>query len=100
MNCGYIQKQLLNKAYGSTFLEIPNRDVKKIKILLPELKEQNKIAELLINLDNIIFHTEDIIEELQTIKKGLMQSLFTEGIGHIDFKETKLGRIPKGYKTK
>jgi len=93
----YVQKQLLNKAYGSTFLEIPNRDVKKVKFLLPNLNEQVKIADILANVDEILFYTQEIIDQLQLSKKGLMQRLFTEGIGHVEFKETRLGKIPKEW---
>lgn len=95
-----VQKQLMRKAYGSTFLEIPNKDVKKVKILLPPLKEQRKIAFIFANVDELSFQTQKIIDHLRLLKKGLMQRLFTQGIGHTEFKETKLGRIPKEWEIK
>jgi len=37
------------------------------------------------------------IEETETLKKGLMQKLLTEGIGHGEFKDSDIGRIPVGW---
>ena len=48
-------------------------------------------------VDETIEKTDAIIQETQQLKKGLMQKLFTEGIGHTRFKETKIGRIPEEW---
>ncbi len=66
-------------------------------IMLPPLPEQRKIAEILSTVDETIEKTDAIIQETQQLKKGLMQRLFTEGIGHTQFKETKIGRIPEEW---
>ena len=71
--------------------------IEKIPVILPPIIEQHKIILILSNLDNLIFQTDTRIEELQHLKKGLMQRLFTEGIGHTEFKETRVGKIPKGW---
>lgn len=94
------QRQLARSAYGSTFKEVPNKDMKKIKILVPSIPEQQKITSYLSKLDDIINLTQKIIDQLQALKKGLMQRLFTEGIGHTEFKETRLGKIPKEWEIK
>jgi len=91
------QRQLARSAYGSTFREVPNKDMKKIKILVPSIPEQQKITSYLSKLDDIINLTRKIIDQLQALKKGLMQCLFSEGIGHTEFKEMRLGRIPKEW---
>jgi type I restriction enzyme S subunit len=67
---------------------------KNFPILLPPLKEQQKIASILSNLDELIQKTAQIIEQNQRLKKGLMQRLLTKGIGHTKFKETEIGQIP------
>ena len=54
-------------------------------IPLPPLKEQQKIASILSNIDELIQKTEQIIEQTQRLKKGLMQRLLTKGIGHTNF---------------
>ncbi len=65
--------------------------------LPPSHGEQIKIGEILSNIDIIIYQTQQLIDQLQLLKKGLMQRFFTEGIGHTEFKETRLGFIPKEW---
>ena len=48
----------------------------KIKINLPPLPEQEKIASFLTSLDDIILSTEQKITALEKWKKGLMQKMF------------------------
>ena len=82
-------------AQGSTFLELSKKDFRRFHIDLPPLPEQLKITEILSTVDETIEKTDAIIQKTQQLKKGLMQKLFTEGIGHTRFKETKTGRIPE-----
>lgn len=84
-------------AQGSTFLELPKKAFRRFHIDLPPLAEQRKIAEILSTIDETIEKTDATIRETQQLKKGLMQKLFTEGIGHTRFKETKIGRIPEEW---
>ena len=72
-----------------------NTDIVKITpIALPPLPEQEKIAEVLSTMDEHIGETEDLIEKTETLKQGMMQRLLTQGIGHTEFKDTEIGRIP------
>jgi type I restriction enzyme S subunit len=48
-------------------------------------------------VDQAIEKVDQAIEKTQRLKKGLMQELLTRGIGHKDFKETQIGRIPKEW---
>lgn len=70
--------------------------LKQKRFVVPPLPEQRKIAEILSAVDEIIEKTNAIIQETQQLKKGMMQKLFAEGIGHTEFKETKIGRIRYG----
>ena len=83
---------------GNYNLSIP--EIKSIEVVLPPIPEQQKIIFILSNVDKLILTTQHLIENLQILKKGLMQRLFTEGIGHTEFKETKLGKIPKEWEIK
>ena len=60
---------------------------KTIKILLPPLSEQQQIASILSNVDNLIQNTDKLIEKTTRLKKGLMQELLTRGISHTKFKK-------------
>ncbi|MER5061340.1 restriction endonuclease subunit S, partial [Providencia stuartii] len=64
-------------ASGSTTKTITKDDVKKLKILLPPLAEQEKIAEILSTWDKAIATTEKLIDASQQQKKALMQQLLT-----------------------
>jgi len=66
-------------------------------IPFPPLQEQQKIAEILSTVDNKIETIDKQIIETQELKKGLMQSLLTKGIGHTEFKDSSLGLIPKSW---
>lgn len=91
------KNKLLNISQGTTVKGIERESLENLKVLLPSLKEQYKINSILSNVNNLISNTQKIIGILQVLKKGLMQHLFTEGIGHTEFKETKVGRIPKEW---
>lgn len=68
-----------------------------MKIPLPPLPEQRKISSILSTVDDAIQETDEIIAETQQLKKGLMQQLLTEGIGHTKFKQTEIGEIPEKW---
>ena len=82
---------------GSTVLHINVKDFKKFNMPCPPLPEQHKIAKILTTVDDAIEKTDAIIKETQQLKKGLTQKLFTEGIGHTRFKDTKIGKIPESW---
>jgi len=82
---------------GSTFTAVNGVDIKTIQILLPPLPEQQKIAEILSTVDDKIEIIDQQITETQELKKGLMQRLLTKGIGHTEFKDSPLGKIPKSW---
>jgi len=71
--------------------------VEKLFIPFPPLFEQVKIAEILSTVDQAIQKIIEAIEKTQRLKKGLMQELLTKGIGHKEFKNTELGKLPKGW---
>jgi len=78
-------------------------DIKKFIVFLPSLKEQQKIASILSNVNSLIQQYDSIIESTKKIKTGLMQQLLTKGIGHTKFKEInfhfgKIINIPKIWK--
>ena len=78
---------------GSTIAHLYQKDFNKFQFICPPtIEEQHKIAKILSTVDETIEKTNAIIEEARQLKKGLMQKLFTEGIGHTKFKETKLGK--------
>lgn len=49
----------------------------KLKIYIPEIEEQNLIADYLSDIDNLIGSLEELIEKKKLIKQGVMQELLT-----------------------
>jgi type I restriction enzyme, S subunit len=76
---------------------ISGKKIYPLKVPLPPLAEQEKIAEILTTVDDKIDLITQQIEAKQELKKGLMQSLLTRGIGHSEFKDSPLGPIPVGW---
>jgi len=87
-------------AIGSTIKTIGLPFFKSLKIVLPPIKEQQKIALILSNIDDQIENTDNLIEKTKELKKGLMRSLLTKGIGHDRFKNTEVGMIPEEWEIK
>lgn len=73
---------------------------KNLKLPYPPLPEQQRIAEILSSNDALITKTDELIEKTKEVKQGLMQELLTKGIGHTEFKDSELGRIPKDWEVK
>jgi type I restriction enzyme, S subunit len=61
---------------GSTIKNLSLRTIKNIKLLVPTLLEQQKIADSLSNIDELINLQSQKLDNLKTHKKGLMQVLF------------------------
>jgi restriction modification system DNA specificity domain protein len=85
--------------YGARYdrINITDNAFFSLKILLPPLDEQKKIAEILSTCDEAINLTINLIESKKQFKKALMQNLLTAKIRFPQFKdeweETKLGEI-------
>ncbi|WP_323659237.1 restriction endonuclease subunit S [Aliarcobacter butzleri] len=97
MNSSIFINQLLSKIASTTLQAVNKANFKSIRIPLPPLEEQKKIADILSTVDKKIAFVEENINATEELKKGLMQKLLTEGIGHTEFKDSKLGRIPESW---
>ncbi|MCF4141315.1 MULTISPECIES: restriction endonuclease subunit S [Dethiosulfovibrio] len=87
-------KLLVKDCTGQAYPQLSLEQVRNVTIYAPPLPEQEKISEVLSTVDEHIGETEDLIEQTETLKKGMMQRLLTQGIGHTKFKDTEIGRIP------
>ena len=95
-----IKPQFKLIAQGTTFEAVNGSDLKTFPVLLPPLPEQKKIASILTSVDAVIENTQKRINKLQDLKKGMMNELLTRGIGHTEFKDSPVGRIPVGWAVK
>ena len=94
---------------GSSVIHIKSSNLKELRVFLPPLPEQRRIAEILDTVDEAIQRTEELIAKLEEMKKGLLHDLLTRGIdenGELrdperhpeQFKDSPLGRIPMGWR--
>jgi type I restriction enzyme S subunit len=72
------KKTFLEKASGSTFLEISKKEIEKLLVQLPSIKEQNKIANFLKAVDERITQLIQMHDLLSQYKKGVMQKIFSQ----------------------
>lgn len=68
--------ELIRRANGSTFKEISKSEIEKVRIEIPSIEEQAKIANFLSAIDDKINKVAEALEATRTFKKGLLQQLF------------------------
>ncbi len=91
------KRYMINASAGSTVLHLDTKQAVRFSSAVPPLPEQQKIASILTSVDEVIEKTQSQINKLQDLKKGTMNELLTRGIGHTEFKDSPVGRIPKGW---
>lgn len=75
-NAPSLRTQMKMESAGSTIFYIPQDRFKEMVISLPNIKEQYKLAKLFSDLDKLITLHQRKEEELQKLKKGLLQKMF------------------------
>ena len=93
----YMFKRQIYNNLGATINQITTDNLNNFKIIVPTIKEQEKIASILSTVDEQIDNVDALIEKNKELKKGLMQTLLTKGIGHTKFKKTEIGEIPEEW---
>jgi len=92
---------------ATTVKHLSTKDLQNLTAAIPPLPEQQKIAAILTAVDDKLDIIARQIESTQTLKRGLMQTLFSRGVGtqdtngrwvpHTEFKDSELGKIPGGW---
>ena len=75
----YHKPKFSRYADGTTFLEIGKTDLDRIKVRMPPIREQRRIASILSNVDALMENTESIIDSCEKLRLGLTQNLFLDG---------------------
>jgi len=73
----FLINELVKLGQGSTFGAISSNELKALKIPLPPLPEQRRIASMLSQVDEVIEKEQKYKEKLERIKRGLMKDLLT-----------------------
>ena len=102
----YFRQEIEKRALlHATPMKINLGEIGKIPVPLPhEKEEQARIAKILSDADKKTQLIERKVSEVQELKKGLMQKLFSEGVGelddkgewlpHTEFQDSVYGSIP------
>ena len=96
-----VRKEITSKAQGAQHINVGQETLENVSIILPTIKEQETVAELLSALDDIIQVQEEKISTLEEQKKGMMQKLFNrevrfkadDGSEYPEWEEMQLGNI-------
>lgn len=92
------KRSFLQKKAVKTTLPILNKsNFQEIKLPLPPISEQRKIAHILTTVQKAIEKQEEIIMTNTELKKAMMQKTFTEGLRGEPQKETEIGLVPESW---
>jgi len=99
-----VQKEMETTCFtGSTNqVELSKSQFSELRLLLPPLPEQRKIAAILSSVDQAIEATQQVVDQLQVVKRAMMQDLLTRGIPgrHKRFKQTEIGEVPEEWEVR
>lgn len=77
LNTQYVRSQKALRGQGDAVVHITTSSIGDIKIALPKVEEQQRIADALIDIDRLIEPINAEIEKKRQIKEGAMQALLT-----------------------
>ena len=102
LGSAYVFRQYTQMAAGSSVQNLNKEKVANVIVAIPTKKEQNKIATVLISIDNLLLSLDKLIEKKRLIKQGVMQELLT-GKKRLpgftgEWVERRLGEISKIYR--
>ena len=94
------QSAELNMTGSAGQKRVPTTFLNDNKLIVPSIKEQQKITDILSTVDLQIDDTDKLIEKTKELRTGLMQRLLTKGIGHTEFKKIEFGEVPIEWNVK
>ncbi len=92
-----IQQYVAMNKRGATIKGITRDCLEQIRLNLPPLPVQKKIAHILSTVQRVIEAQERIIQTTTELKKALMHKLFTEGLRNEPQKQTEIGPVPESW---
>lgn len=106
LNTFSVRKQIMSKAQGAQHINIGQEILSSVRVNMPSLPEQQKIAEFLSTIDTVIEKQKETVSAWEERKKGVMQKLFSQevrfkaddGSELPEWEEKKLKNILKEYK--
>ncbi len=75
--CQHVRREIMHGVNGTGLQEIPITNLRQVRLPVPPLPEQRKIADILTTWDEALTRLDALIEAQERRKKGLMQQLLT-----------------------
>ena len=94
------QDAIKNEVVGAVQQKLPIKNIQNIKVPLPPLTEQHRIASILSSLDSKIENNRKICANLEAQAQALFKHWFIDFAPFKDgkFVESELGMIPEGWR--
>lgn len=86
-----VKNQYKKLAAGGVVINLNSELVRSVKVAVPNIEEQEKIAGFLSKVDELINECESEVKDLEEQKKGLMQKIFSQ---QIRFKDSNNNSYP------
>ena len=102
-----VQLSRLNAA--SAIPGLNRNDAYSLKGLVPPLQEQRKIASVLYNVDKAIRKTEELVNQIKRVRRGVEQDILSKGVledgshrteNEIEYESSWVGEIPSDWEIK
>ena len=86
---------------GTAIKRVVLRDLRRLRLVVPPLFEQCEIAAILSSVDETIEKTQAVIDQMQVVKRGLMQELLTRGLSnrHPKSRHSKTGAVSRQWES-
>jgi len=97
LSANYVHDRMIAFSCGSTVLNLNTDLLDSLELPVPQLLEQRKIATVLYTVDRAIENAEEIETQLQRVKKGAKQRLFTYGLNNEDTQKHHIGDFPQSW---
>ena len=94
-----LQQHAVATASGTKMPRTSWKQLREFTFPLPPSSQQRKIATILSSVDVAIETTQAVIDQVQVVKRGLMQQLLTRGLPgrRTRFKQTVIGEVPETW---
>ncbi|MDE0470409.1 MAG: restriction endonuclease subunit S [Ekhidna sp.] len=88
-----VRRELIRRGQGAVRVNIGQKDLSKIPIVIPPVNEQKAIASLLEKWDTVIERTEALIEAKEKRFKWLLKTLISDQQDNPEWRKVKLGDV-------
>ena len=84
------ENKIIALSAGAFSKRIKWKQLAEEDIVIPSIEEQKKISEVLWSIEENTVNNKSLINTTEMLKNGLLNKILIKGVGHEDFKETKL----------